>query len=299
MKKVQLHRAFGEWPTNQFKALSAKEQAEFMNAIRAIPGQADLAQSAKFQMERFSSKSKYYSNGGEFLPLNVWEKRGFDVELIRKNSAPADKMHHSVLGEVYRVAILSSGSRGEEGDRTTHMVKTRRDSDSEDSDMSLGKLARKREQKANAKVKKAAIKKRKAERKAEMEEKSARKASEKAAAAEQKAQDIAKKRRLAEAGKVEEKLTNIVAANKATMAQPGTLLLPSNVIDQAREIFGKVEATLKIAQLVIEGTAGEQSVPDMKVVKEQAQDAKKAEAMLTSMIASMVRFQNRNAEATE
>ena len=169
----------------------------------------------------------------------------------------------------------------------TMMVKSRRDSDSEDSDMSLGKVAKKMEQKAKAKAKKDA----KQKRKAEMVEKAARKAEEKAAVTEQRAQDIAKKRRMAEAGKVEAKLTNIVAANKATMAQPGTLLLPANVIDQARQTFGKVEAT--------EGTAGEQSVPDMKVVKEQTLDAKKTETMLTNMIASMVRFQNRNAEATE
>ena len=177
----------------------------------------------------------------------------------------------------------------------TMMVKSRRDSDSEDSDMSLGKVAKKMEQKAKAKAKKDA----KQKRKAEMVEKAARKVEEKAAVTEQRAQDIAKKRRMAEAGKVEAKLTNIVAANKATMAQPGTLLLPTEVLDQARKKISKAEATLKIAQLVIEGTAGEQRVPDMKVVKEEAQDAKKAEKMLTNMIASMVRFQTSFANSTE
>ena len=235
------------------------------------------------------------------MPLSVWQTRGFDAERIRRNSAESDMMSHDVLGTVYRVAILSSGSKGEQGDVTTHTVggdsrKSRRDSSSEDSDASLGKIAKRMEKKAKAKAKKEAQRK----RKVEVKEATAKKAEEKAAAAEQKAEANAKKRRVADAKKVEAKLTDIDAANKATMAQPGTLLLPDNVIVQARETFGKVEATLKMAQLVIEGTAGEQSVPDMKVAKEQAQDAKRTEAMMTSMIASMVRFQSRNiAETTE
>ena len=49
---------------------------------------------------------------------------------------------------------------------------------------------------------------------------------------------------------------------------------------------------------MIEGTAGEQRVPDMKVVKEEALGAKKMETMLTNMIASMVRFQNSVAPQT-
>ena len=177
------------------------------------------------------------------MPLNVWATRGFDAEAIRNNSAPADKMVHPVLGDVYRVAILSSGSKGEEGDMTSHMVggKSKRDSDSDDSDASLGTVAKKIEKKAKAKAKKQEQRQRKVEKR----EKVARKAEEKAPAAEQKAQDNAKKRRVSEAQKVEAKLTNIVAANKATMAQPGTLLLPAEVLDQARKKISKVKATLR------------------------------------------------------
>ena len=125
---------------------------------------------------------------------------------------------------------------------TTHKVCSKRDSDSEDSEASLRAVAKRKEMKAKAQAKKEAKRK----RRAEVNERIAKKAEDKAAAAEQKAQEIAKKRRVAEAQKVESKLTDIVAANKATMAQPGTLLLPAEVLEQARKKISKAEATLKI-----------------------------------------------------
>ena len=299
-KRIQLHREFGTWPTDQFKALSVQEQTDFMKAVGETTGQADLSKVANSQMERYSKKANYYVHGGEFLPLDVWANRGFDAARIRDNSATADKMIHPVLGDVYRVATLSSGSKGEQGDMTSHVVGTRsrasrRDTDSEDSDVSMRTKAKNAEKKAKAKAKKEADRKRKVDQK----ENYARKAEETAAAAEQKAQDGAKRRRVADAKKVEAKLTDIVSSNQETMALPGTLLLPAIVVEQARAKFIKAEETLKIAQLVMEGTAGEQSVPDMKVVKADAQHAQKAETMLKNLIGSMVRFHSNLAGVAE
>lgn len=50
------------------------------------------------------------SVGGDWLPLSVWERRGFDTALIEANSAPQNVRSHPVLGMTYRVAIQGSSS---------------------------------------------------------------------------------------------------------------------------------------------------------------------------------------------
>ena len=49
--------------------------------------------------------------GGEYLPLSVWETRGFDVSAIEANSLDGDKKFHSQLGWVYRVMIESKTTK--------------------------------------------------------------------------------------------------------------------------------------------------------------------------------------------
>ena len=47
--------------------------------------------------------------GGEYLPLSVYEKRGFDVEAIRQKCT--DTEEHPILGTTYRVCIRSAFSK--------------------------------------------------------------------------------------------------------------------------------------------------------------------------------------------
>ena len=52
----------------------------------------------------------------------MWSTRGFNAEAIENKSRQRDIMTHEVLGTVYRVALLSSGNKGEQGDRTSHSI---------------------------------------------------------------------------------------------------------------------------------------------------------------------------------
>ena len=73
------------------------------------------------------------------------------------------------------------------------------------------------------------------------------------------------------------------------MSQPSTLLLPSNVLAMARETFGKVEESLKVAKLVAGGNY-EHDVASKTEVAELAKAAQKTETMVTNMIATMARL---------
>jgi cobalamin biosynthesis Mg chelatase CobN len=50
------------------------------------------------------------ADGGDYLPLNVWKTMGYNVTDIENNSEPCDKKHHKVLGDTYRVRILSKAN---------------------------------------------------------------------------------------------------------------------------------------------------------------------------------------------
>ena len=45
--------------------------------------------------------------GGEFLPLSVWQTKGFDIAKIEAEASPEDITQHKYLGPCYRVNIRS------------------------------------------------------------------------------------------------------------------------------------------------------------------------------------------------
>ena len=65
---------------------------------------------------------KFYTHGGDFLPLSVWATRGFNTQSIADHTLEGDKRLHPVLGLTYRVKILAIGERGEENVRTRHVL---------------------------------------------------------------------------------------------------------------------------------------------------------------------------------
>jgi hypothetical protein len=69
-------------------------------------GSADSVQ----EYEQFSAKESHeetFMCGGEYLPLSVWETRGFNPKFIEERSLPEDILEDRVLGRVYRVRITN------------------------------------------------------------------------------------------------------------------------------------------------------------------------------------------------
>ena len=111
----QLNRAFGVWPTSDFKAISAEEKVAFMNAVADCTDADQVKLVAQEFLRRYEKKARFYMHNGEFLPLSVWANRGFDATRIELTTKPTDTMEHPVLGKCYRVAIVATGSKGEIG----------------------------------------------------------------------------------------------------------------------------------------------------------------------------------------
>lgn len=117
---TQLHRGFGTWPPPGF-ALTEAEKMEFFSSVRCASGK-DVVTKMKEFMETHHIQEAFYENSGEFLPLSVWAARGFDVNAIADKSDASDKKIHPVLGESFRVRILSAGTRGSQGNKRLEVL---------------------------------------------------------------------------------------------------------------------------------------------------------------------------------
>ena len=93
-----------------------EELTEFF-ADMAGKSKSEVAARSKAIVSKYTVEEEWYEEGGQFLPLSVWANKGFDTEAISQKSAASDRKVHSVLGQCYRVKLLSTGVRGFEGTR--------------------------------------------------------------------------------------------------------------------------------------------------------------------------------------
>ena len=66
-------------------------------------------------LSSYSRRERWFSEGGAFLPLSVWQTKGWDVERLKANTPPEDIRETAQGGTCYRVRILSQGESGVEG----------------------------------------------------------------------------------------------------------------------------------------------------------------------------------------
>lgn len=117
---TNLYRKYGEFPN--FAHLTDAQRQAFYQSARNLGFAKTIESAESFRLEKYQQEEEYFVNGGEFLPLSVWANQGFNTELIVKNTSPNDIRDHDVLGKTYRVKILSTGKRGQQGSRQTHEV---------------------------------------------------------------------------------------------------------------------------------------------------------------------------------
>ena len=113
-KITALYRGFGGWPSEGFTSLTSEEQQKFYKEVQDKSAE-EIVASAKKLLTKFESHSKFYAESGKHLPLSVWAAKGFDVDRIKTLTPQSDIQMHNILGECYRVQLLTTGRSGEEG----------------------------------------------------------------------------------------------------------------------------------------------------------------------------------------
>ena len=113
-KITALYRGFGGWPSQGFTSLTDEEKQKFYKEVQDKSAE-EIVASAKKLLTKFESHSKFYAESGKHLPLSVWAAKGFNVDRIRTLTPQSDIQMHNILGECYRVQLLTTGRSGEEG----------------------------------------------------------------------------------------------------------------------------------------------------------------------------------------
>ena len=120
---VQLARAFNGWPTESFKGLDIEAKRAFMREIAEAKGAHQVMLRASKLLQSYEEHEEFYAEGGDFLPLEVWQSRGFNSANILNKSKPSDIRMCPVLGRTFRVPIISGGKRGVKGSRRVDDLK--------------------------------------------------------------------------------------------------------------------------------------------------------------------------------
>jgi flagellar biosynthesis GTPase FlhF len=87
--------------------LPPEAQQKFFQDAKALRTSAQLTELLVHTCVARKVQQLAHRTLSEFLPLSVWESRGFDVEKIRDNSAADHIREHPVLGSVYAVDVES------------------------------------------------------------------------------------------------------------------------------------------------------------------------------------------------
>jgi len=114
-KITQLYREYGSWPNPQFAAIGEADQVQFYKDIKGIRSCAQLRAFTDDLFEKKNSFETFYEEGGAYLPLSVWDRKGYNTADIITGTAPEDILEHPVLKTCYRLKILSKGCRGSNG----------------------------------------------------------------------------------------------------------------------------------------------------------------------------------------
>lgn len=118
VKHVSLVRMFGKWPVESFSDLSPEVQQRFWAEPDASA--AGVKKSVQKYISSRAVEVELARLEGQFLPLGVWRKQGYDVEKIKQS---ARRESHPVLGDVYQVKIKSTSLEKRKELVREHMAK--------------------------------------------------------------------------------------------------------------------------------------------------------------------------------
>ena len=309
-RMVQLHHAYGQWPTSKFENLSDTEKQDFFLQIGPCTTRTQVFAKSHEMLTRFESHSKFYAEGGEFLPLGVWATRGFDAARIERMADVSDIQEHAVLGTTYRVAILTTGSKGAKGTSRSEQISGSSDagvgsaqdavagaaqgapsaaqgSDGKPAhgkkrDSSSGSSASDSKAQARNKAKKDAKRKKK-QAKLEKEKDAARKKA-------QKTKCEADKKRKKNAQLIRGKVEPVVQDISRNLAQPFALRLPTVVLEKAQAALRELDRILQQASEALANDSAPAPAVDMADLREKIKSAKKADVIVTSMISNIARL---------
>ena len=121
----KMSRANGRWPTPEFLSLSDETQLDFYAEASKLSKSKDVVKLMDIKLEMFKTKAFTWALGGAFLPLNVWQTKGFDSGRIERTTKDEDIQENEQVGTCYRVRLFSSLETGSEGYKQSQTLTSR------------------------------------------------------------------------------------------------------------------------------------------------------------------------------
>ena len=119
---AKCHNAKGMWPTAEFKEFEDQEQIDFYREAGELSKSSDVVKLMTFTLNKYQKKEFSWANGGQYLPLSVWETQGFDGDRIKRTSTPEDIQENAQAGTCYRVRLFSTIETGTTGWQTSQSL---------------------------------------------------------------------------------------------------------------------------------------------------------------------------------
>jgi len=104
--------------------MSPEEQKAFMADIGGL-NITQIRALIESKYQKITQHGTYYDNGGQYLPPSVYEKMGYDPVAIKALTPSCDRVMHPILGETFRLAILTTGQRGYRGSENSESMSKR------------------------------------------------------------------------------------------------------------------------------------------------------------------------------
>ena len=92
---------------DQVAMLGKDDTEEFFKSVKGKKTSEVLRLASSTVTKAITTDLNEDTEGGEFLPLSVWQTKGFDIAKIAAEAAPEDITEHKYLGPCYRVNIRS------------------------------------------------------------------------------------------------------------------------------------------------------------------------------------------------
>ena len=104
-KLTQLNRLFGGWPIPEMVQMTKAQEVDFFNAAHQCENLSLLEDLVIETMTEVIRHKDSVSLDGEWLPLSVWEKTGYDPGLILASATSSNSKPNARFGMLYKVVV--------------------------------------------------------------------------------------------------------------------------------------------------------------------------------------------------
>ena len=118
-----MSRRFGSWPIASFQTFDEQEQLQFYEDAKHAKSSDELLNKLIDHASRKNVEFERNTRISEFLPLSVWQKQGWNPEVIEREAQEADIQKVSPDDIRYRVTI-TKGEEGKVREKTREQILT-------------------------------------------------------------------------------------------------------------------------------------------------------------------------------